>query len=171
MSRYIAAVNLHASSILAYRFCEYVHVTHRIRTPWRFLTVWHWTAHRCTTLASVHWQTWFSLSPTSSFLWRWMMQRQGFSAPSVCCVEVLQLFDPNPVRYTFCHILVNECRFHIFFLFSQFSSVQSVSSHIKLVWFIHCILSVRPLLVYTLLVYQTISSSNIKCKCFGGFLR
>ncbi len=91
------------------------------------------------------------------------MQRQGFSAPSVCCVEVLQLFDPNPVRYTFCHILVNECRFHIFF--------YSVSSHIKLVWFIHCILSLRPLLVYTLLVYQTISSSNIKLNVnvLGGF--
>ncbi len=46
----------------------------------------------------------------------------------------------------------------------------SVSSHIKLVWFIHCILSDRPLLVYTLLVYQTISSSNIKWNLnFGGF--
>lgn len=38
-------------------------------------------------------QTWCSPLPTSCSHWRWMMQRQDYSAPSACSVEVKHLIS------------------------------------------------------------------------------
>lgn len=71
-----------------YRSLEFAQDTHQNKTPWRFQMALPWTELRCTTPALARWPISCSRLPTSSCLWRWMIQRRVSLVPSASSVEV-----------------------------------------------------------------------------------